>query len=249
MRIASTYSRYQQGFSLIELSIVLVILGLLAGGITAGSTLIKNAELRSVVAEMNDLQAGVSAFRLQYSAMPGDMPNAASFWTPAASDAGCNSDAAAMNGNGDGKIDSTVADSSIESYMAWCHMTKSELTTSTLNGQPDDAATAVVPGTNIPRSKLSGAGYWIGYGVHGITTKNALVLGSPTSGGTPTTLITSAALTPRDAQNIDAKLDDGAASTGLVRGFNGSGQTCLAASNYLLSSALVACGIAYNIGL
>ncbi|MBN9993879.1 prepilin-type N-terminal cleavage/methylation domain-containing protein, partial [Listeria monocytogenes] len=68
------------GFSLIELSIVLVILGLLTGGILAGQSLIRAAELRSVGEEYQKNRTAVATFRDKYFAIPGDMTNATSFW-------------------------------------------------------------------------------------------------------------------------------------------------------------------------
>ena len=69
-----------QGFSLVELSIVLVILGLLTGGILAGQNLIRASELRSVSTQINQLNTAFMTFRDTYFALPGDMRNAQDFW-------------------------------------------------------------------------------------------------------------------------------------------------------------------------
>ena len=69
-----------RAFSLVELSIVLVILGLLTGGILAGQSLIRAAELRAVTTEYQRYVAAVQTFRDKYMALPGDMPNAIAFW-------------------------------------------------------------------------------------------------------------------------------------------------------------------------
>ena len=65
-------STAQPGFSLVELSIVLVILGLLTGGILAGQSLIRAAELRSISTDYSRYIAAVQAFRDKYFALPGD---------------------------------------------------------------------------------------------------------------------------------------------------------------------------------
>ena len=70
----------RSGFSLVELSIVLVILGLLTGGILAGQNLIRAAELRSVTTQFQNYHAAVMTFRDKYFALPGDMANAEDFW-------------------------------------------------------------------------------------------------------------------------------------------------------------------------
>ena len=66
-------------FSLVELSIVLVILGLLVGGVLSGQSLIRAAELRSVTTEYSRYTTAISSFRDKYFALPGDMSNATSF--------------------------------------------------------------------------------------------------------------------------------------------------------------------------
>ena len=66
----------KQAFTLIELAIVLIILGLLAGGVLYGQNLIKAAELRAVASESEKFQAALMTFRGKYFYYPGDMPNA-----------------------------------------------------------------------------------------------------------------------------------------------------------------------------
>jgi prepilin-type N-terminal cleavage/methylation domain-containing protein len=74
-----TYVKHQ-AFSLIELSIVLVVLGLLVGGILAGRSLIHAAELRAVTTEYSRNITAAHTFRDKYFALPGDMTNATSVW-------------------------------------------------------------------------------------------------------------------------------------------------------------------------
>ncbi len=61
------------GFTLLELSIVLVIIGLLAGGILVGRDLIHSAELHATINQYTKYQEAVNAFRLKYNAIPGDL--------------------------------------------------------------------------------------------------------------------------------------------------------------------------------
>ncbi|MBY6117485.1 prepilin-type N-terminal cleavage/methylation domain-containing protein [Mameliella alba] len=70
----------RSGFSLVELSIVLVILGLLIGGVLTGQNLIRAAELRSVMTEFKTYQTAVMTFRDKYFALPRDMTNATDFF-------------------------------------------------------------------------------------------------------------------------------------------------------------------------
>ena len=68
--------KQQQGFTLIEIAIVLVIIGLLTGGVLKGQELIKNAQVRNVISKMDELKAAVFGFQDRYRAQPGDMGSA-----------------------------------------------------------------------------------------------------------------------------------------------------------------------------
>lgn len=85
----------QHGFTLIELSIVLVIIGLLAAGILIGRDLIRASELRADIAATEKLGLAVSTFKGKYGCLPGDCANATEFFPQSA------------NGNGNGRIVNT----------------------------------------------------------------------------------------------------------------------------------------------
>ena len=61
-----------KGFTLIELSIVLVIIGLIVGGVLVGQDLIKAAEIRATVSQVEGYNSAVNTFRLKYNGLPGD---------------------------------------------------------------------------------------------------------------------------------------------------------------------------------
>ncbi len=62
-----------KGFTLIELSIVLVIIGLLVGGVLVGQDLIKAAETRAQISQIEKYNSAVNTFRIKFNAIPGDM--------------------------------------------------------------------------------------------------------------------------------------------------------------------------------
>lgn len=63
------------GFTLIELSIVLVIIGLVIGGILVGQDLIKAAELRATISQKEKFDSAVNTFRNKFGGKPGDLSN------------------------------------------------------------------------------------------------------------------------------------------------------------------------------
>jgi prepilin-type N-terminal cleavage/methylation domain-containing protein len=92
---------FNKGFSLIELAVSVVIIGLLVGGIANGSKLVAQAELRGFIAQMDQLRSDYTAFKLEYNAVPGDMRDASVFFSGCASGGVGNAN---CNGNGDGYI-------------------------------------------------------------------------------------------------------------------------------------------------
>ena len=97
----------KRGFSLVELSIVLVILGLLVGGVLSGQALIRAAEIKGTLSSISKYSAAALTFRDKYFALPGDMPNATSFWGASPD---CYTGSTTLittttcNGNGDGRV-------------------------------------------------------------------------------------------------------------------------------------------------
>jgi len=63
------------GFTLIELSIVMVIIGLIIGGVLVGNDLIDAAKIRSQVTQLEKYNVAVATFRVKYGYLPGDMPD------------------------------------------------------------------------------------------------------------------------------------------------------------------------------
>jgi prepilin-type N-terminal cleavage/methylation domain-containing protein len=72
----STLRDTSQGFTLIEMSIVLVIIGLVVGGILVGQDLIKAAAIRAQVTQIDKFNQAVNTFYGKYQALPGDIPAA-----------------------------------------------------------------------------------------------------------------------------------------------------------------------------
>lgn len=213
----------QRGFSLVELSIVLVILGLLTGGILAGQSLIRASELRAVSTEFQRYQAAVNAFRDKYFAFPGDMNNAVSFWGAAAA---CPSvlataPAGVCNGDGDGNINPAATNSN-EMFGFWEHLASAGLIEGSYTGAPNSATAAdtfALIGTNVPRSRFPNSGWSVNTLAAAPISSTIWFEGSYGNvfyfgGSTGVGMTHLENLRPEEAWNIDTKLDDGKPGTG-----------------------------------
>lgn len=222
-----------KAFSLVELSIVLVILGLLTGGILAGQSLIRASELRSIVTDLQSHATAAKTFQNKYMALPGDMRNATAFWGEVIAGGSCattnvGSGTQTCNGNGDGRLQASGANGQYgEIFTFWQHLANAGLISGTYTGRADAGGTkTLIFGTNVPNSRISN-GAWTSLfwdnvgGTSGWTFSlyygNFFGLGSVSSGvdgdGNAGPL-----LKPEEAWSIDTKIDDGMPATGTMIG-------------------------------
>lgn len=215
----------KNAFSLVELSIVLVILGLLVGGILGGKSLIRAAELRSASNEFSRYVTASYTFRDKYFGFPGDISNATSVWGDQATGTqSCASAATAdgspgtCNGNADGYIG--IGN---EMHRAWQQLAFAGLIEGSYTGQNGGgtgcgSSCDSVAGTNVPMSRIANGGY--DYTLIGqdpvsdaarffstVLTgmRNTLTLGAKSTNF----FHLNGLLTPEEAWNIDTKIDDG----------------------------------------
>ncbi len=92
-----TITRRSEGFTLVEIAIVLVIVGLMLAGVFKGQALIDSARVRSMATEVSGIRTAWYSFQDRYRALPGDFQSA-----------GTQIDSAAVSGNGNGKLDGSA---------------------------------------------------------------------------------------------------------------------------------------------
>jgi hypothetical protein len=192
-------------FTLVELSIVLLIIGLIIGGITAGSSLIQQAKLKAVISEIKQHQSEYNIFKVQFNYRAGDMPNAFQFWgaTCGTNDIGL---ATSCNGNADG-----VVFNGAEANHAWIHLDLAGITPGNYIAAASLTASQTI-GVTVPASKYgNSSGYIIrNIGYYNSNFNAALEFGNCTQ--TPFCNVNLYSST--EAYNVDSKIDDGLAGQG-----------------------------------
>lgn len=211
----------QQGFTLVELAVVMIIVGLLIGGILKGQELIANAQVTATISQAKGIESAVSTFRDSYRAMPGDMGNAAARLPD------CNAPCAnspTPNGQLD-NLPSAAAVSGAEGHLMFIHLLKANL----LSGFE---GTAVMEfGQGLPGAS-AGGGYYAGFHNTGGLGANAGARGGnylSLRGSTAAPANTLGAIDSNGASRIDAKMDDAIGNTGGV--FAADAVNCLVAAD------------------
>ncbi|MDR0528144.1 MAG: prepilin-type N-terminal cleavage/methylation domain-containing protein [Zoogloeaceae bacterium] len=130
----------QQGFTLVEIAIVLVIIGLLLGGVLKGQELIVQARIRNVINDLNGISAAVYAYQDRYRALPGDERSAmvAGRWQDLSGGDGDGLVCGAYNGGSESGLSCGSAQ---ESLLLWQHLRQAGLLTGAVDsGIPQHAA-------------------------------------------------------------------------------------------------------------
>ena len=185
----NSYKQREAGFTLIELSIVLIIIGLIVVGVLVGQDLIDAAKMRAQIQQIQQYDTLVSTFRTKYDGLPGDLLRAPAFFTLALPGDGDNR--IELDANADGTVDETAN--------FWNHISLAGMT-------PRNYLSDQYETTKLDRDLM---GTFYGGG------SNSWALGvqSPAAGA----LSWGDGFTGLEAYQIDSKLDDAAPATGYVR--------------------------------
>ncbi len=220
----------QAGFSLVELAVVLIIMGILIGGVLKGRELIESARLKRVVSQLTELRLAINGFVDQYDALPGDFSKASPLI-----------EGDLRNGNGNGIVEGGGLAPGSEALAFWSHLAAADFIG---RPGPKHAENEGDFGKGAPESSLGG-GFTVEnnpHGLHGLW----IILGRKHNDHGDGAL-----LTPLQAMNVDKKLDNGFPTSGKVRAFDGADRDAHAcvteAGTYNLDNKEPACALFFQL--
>lgn len=211
--------RTQQGFTLVEIAIVLVIIGLLLGGIMKGQEMIVQAKIKNAITDFSGISAAYFGYQDRYKSIPGDDAQATR-WTGATAGDG--------NRVMTGLYTSTT--DTHESRMWWDHLRRSGFISGSGFAQPANAFNGIL-------------GVQTGDGT--ATTGANPTAAVAALGGFTQLIMCSTRLPDKVAIALDVQMDDGALSAGFVRGLDGAADVAVTSTAAPSTSAYVENGTTF----
>lgn len=212
---ANHYQRVQ-GFTLVELSIVLIIIGLILGGVFKGQSLIDSARVRSLSTEVSGIRTAWFSFQERYRSIPGDFASART-----------QIDSSAVPGNGNGRVDDSQERASVWQQLALAGF---------ITGNYDGAQLAVGSATDLecgpqtcPQNPFNGF-YKISYSAQAVESK------SPAH-----EIYTGDQIPVNILSQLDVRLDDGRANSGRFRVHRAYATACTRDGEWDITSANANC--------
>lgn len=201
-------AKKQKGFTLVELAIVIVIIGLIISGVVGAQSLIESSKRSALNKEAIQFANAFAAFRLEYSAVPGDMDDAWDYWG-----VNCASTEGECNGDGNEMVERASSSDPGERVMAWKHLELAEIVSGSYTGLDVSGTPQYEIDVNIPGSSaydmtgffflyLSNLPFSASSNINVLTITGTSL--NDTDWGS-----WGAVMTPADAYKLDKKFDDG----------------------------------------
>ena len=201
----------QRGFTLLELSIVLVIIGLIMGGVMLGQDLIQAAAIRGTIKQIQTYDAAVNLFKDKYRDLPGDIVvTVNSSFQPRNGGVG--------RGDGNGLIAGGAAGSTAlnsETVLFWRDLSSAGMIDASFTAATDAPAASLANPNAIraylPQAKIGRGNFIAVYAESSLNYYQIAGMATTDAGGYP---LIAGSITPLEAFNIDTKVDDGLPNTG-----------------------------------
>jgi len=203
--------KQQQGFTLVEIALVLVVIGLILGGLLKGQALIDNARARSMATQIDNISAAWYGFIDRYRALPGDFETADT-----------RIEAAMGTGDGNGRINTAT-----EAAQVWQHLSASGFVAGNFDG---DGAAGELGDTACANSTCPQNPYG-----------GFMKISSSDGGNGPLQLITGENVPSRVLMQLDLKLDDGNADSGRFRVFADTANSCANGADWVVDETGSSC--------
>jgi len=239
----------KQGFTLVEMSIILVIIGLIVGGVLTGKSLIETSRIKSQISQLQQFETAYNTFVNTYDAIPGDMNNADAYWPGTAI------------GNGNRMLDGwadNAYQNNTEGMKFFIHLSQAKLLAANYDGTYN-------LGTGYPELEIrKGTGLLAANGISPADYNNQLSAAEYTKRHISALYLNNArpdqytgahndgkaTMTVIQAYTIDKKLDDGNARTGRFQAHRATslgGLRCLTTTDgdYFLGESSYVCMGAY----
>ncbi|MFA5372092.1 MAG: prepilin-type N-terminal cleavage/methylation domain-containing protein [Sideroxydans sp.] len=201
--------RNQSGFTLIEIAIVLVIIGLLLGGVLKGQELINSARVKNIATDFKNIPVYIYGYQDKFRSLPGDDIQAASHVANAVTCAAAANKCALGNGIIDGPWN--AVDATNESFLFWQHVRLAGLApgaTDTTQGQ------AYLP--------VNASGGIIGIQSGTTTVANSPVIDSAGAAIRGSYIICSTGILGKFVKQLDIQMDDGNTASGSMMALSGT---------------------------
>jgi prepilin-type N-terminal cleavage/methylation domain-containing protein len=240
MKSSRTQKHTEKGFTLVELAIVLVIIGLLVGGVLAGQDLIKAAQIRNSQNELLTTNTNANTFRNKYGALPGDIVNSQAVGAGFVSFAGVANVGSFGLRDGNGLIEApaaasqTVATLGGEVLAFWSDLANTQsglvaqsipgLTAQTVNANGfSTVAIAATPAGQANYFNVLKIRNTASLAVGAFNNRNYFIIGTFAAPVDTGVVTTSPVLTSSEASQFDQKFDDGNPRTGATQAITWNG--------------------------
>lgn len=209
-----TMIKDESGFSLVELALSILIIGLLIAGILKGYEMVGNAQVVATINQLNEIETASTIFQTKYRQLPGDITD------PEARIPNCTTAPCNVGGDEDGYLDLTSDEMEEvvwgtlghESRNYWMHLAAAGLLRAT---QDHYVGTPNRFGVDFPKTPIGGG--WLIQSFRDGQRRRTYM--TPIKAVTTFTDENSRLFSPARAHQLDMKVDDGYADRGKVRGY------------------------------